>query len=59
MTWMNLQDTAQGTPIGIGSNLTFTGSGELDNGTTFAVTVANLNANAYSNTHVVVTVPGK
>ena len=58
MTWMNLQDAAQGTPIGIGSNLTFTGSGELDNGTTFAVTVANLNANAYSNTHVVVTVPG-
>ena len=58
MTWMNIQDGQTGTPLGIGSNLTFTGSGELDNGTTFAVTVANLNANAYSNTHVVVTVPG-
>jgi outer membrane protein OmpU len=48
MTYVSKEGLATGNPIGIGSNLTFKGSGELDNGWTFDLTVANLNANAYS-----------
>jgi len=54
-------DTNEGTvgnPIGMGSNLTFKGDGELDNGWTFALTVAMLNSDAYSNTNVTVTMGG-
>jgi len=50
MSWMSLggNSSATGSPIGIGSNLTFKASGELDNGWTFTGTVANLNGSAYS-----------
>jgi len=58
MSWISFDDETTGNPIGIGSNLTFSGSGELDNGWNVALTVAHTNANAYSNTNVVVTVPG-
>jgi len=58
MSWISLDDETTGNPIGIGSNLTFSGSGELDNGWSVALSVAHTNANAYSNTNVVVTVPG-
>jgi len=47
-----------GNPIGMGSNLTFKGSGELDNGWTFDLTVAMLNQDAYSNTNVKFTMGG-
>jgi len=52
MTWMSLEDDTTGNPIGMGSNLTFKGSGELDNGWTFDLTIAELNAGAYSSTAV-------
>jgi len=58
MSWISLDDETTGNPIGIGSNLTFSGSGELDNGWSVALSVANTNANAYSNTNVVVGIPG-
>jgi hypothetical protein len=58
MSWISFDDETVGNPIGMGSNLTFKGSGELDNGWNVALTVAHTNANAYSNTNVVVTVPG-
>jgi outer membrane protein OmpU len=58
MSWISLDDEATGNPIGIGSNLTFAGSGELDNGWTVDLSVAHLNANGYSNTNVTVGVPG-
>ena len=32
MTWISKSADVTGNPIGIGSNLTFKGSGELDNG---------------------------
>jgi outer membrane protein OmpU len=51
-------DGTTGNPIGMGSNLTFKGSGELDNGWTFGLTVAMLNNDAYSNTNVTVTMGG-
>ena len=54
MSWTSLEGGASttGNPIGMGSNLTYTGSGELDNGWAFKVTVAMLNQDAYSNTVV-------
>ena len=58
MTWMSKSDSVTGNPIGIGSNLTFSGSGELDNGWSVALSVAHANANAYSNTNVTVGIPG-
>jgi len=48
MTWTSLENGATGNPIGIGSNLTFKADAELDNGWTWALSVANLNASAYS-----------
>ena len=58
MTWTSLEDGTTGNPLGIGSNLTFKGSGELDNGWTFDLTVANLNASAYSAANVNLTMGG-
>ena len=58
MSWTSLPKADSGNPIGIGSNLTFSGSGELDNGWSVALSVAHTNANAYSNTNVVVGIPG-
>jgi len=54
MSWVSLGggQGVTGNPIGIGSNLTFKGNGELDNGWTFGVTVAMLNQDAYSSTAV-------
>jgi outer membrane protein OmpU len=57
MSWISKEDDNTGNPIGIGSNLTFSGSGELDNGWNVALSVAMDNQDAYSNTNVVVTVP--
>jgi outer membrane protein OmpU len=57
MSWVSLDKQATGNPIGIGSNLTFSGSGEMDNGWNVALSVAMTNLDAYSNTIVTVTVP--
>jgi len=57
MSWISLDDDTTGNPIGMGSNLTFAGSGELDNGWTVALSVAMTNSDVYSNTNVTVTVP--
>ena len=58
MSWISKDDDTTGNPIGIGSNLTFAGSGELDNGWSVALSVADTNASVYSNTNVTVGVPG-
>jgi outer membrane protein OmpU len=58
MSWISKADAVTGNPIGLVSNLTFKGSGELDNGWSVDLTVAHANANAYSNTNVVVGIPG-
>ena len=58
MSWISKQKDTTGNPIGMGSNLTFAGSGELDNGWSVALSVAHLNGNGYSNTNVTVGVPG-
>jgi outer membrane protein OmpU len=58
VTWVNTESTTNGNPLGIGSNYTMAGSGELDNGWSVDLTIAMTNANAYSNTSVAVGVPG-
>jgi hypothetical protein len=57
MTWISMDDAVTGNPIGIGSNISFAGSGELDNGWGVALNIAYTNAAAYSSTNVTVTVP--
>jgi len=58
MSWISGNSRTTGNPIGMGSNLTFKGSGELDNGWTFDLTVANLNASAFSAADVSITMGG-
>jgi outer membrane protein OmpU len=58
MSWISLPKQETGNPIGIGSNLTFAGTTELDNGWTVALSVADANKAVYSNTNVTVTIPG-
>ena len=57
MSWTSFPKESTGNPLGIGSNLSFAGSGEMDNGWTVALSVAHSNKNTYSNTNVTVTVP--
>jgi len=57
MSWTSLENTDVGNPIGIGSNVTFSGSGELDNGIGVALSIAYTNKAAYSSTNVTVTMP--
>jgi len=52
MTWVNYGGQTTGNPIGIGSNYSLKGSGELDNGWTYALTIANTNLDAYSATTI-------
>jgi outer membrane protein OmpU len=58
MSWISLDDEVTGNPMGIGSNMTFSGSGELDNGWSVDLSIAHKNAAAYSNTNVTVGIPG-
>jgi outer membrane protein OmpU len=59
MTWMSLDaQQSTGNPIGVGSNYTLKGSGELENGWSVDLSIAMTNANAYSNTTVTVGLPG-
>jgi outer membrane protein OmpU len=57
MSWMSKPNESVGNPIGIGSNVSFSGSGELDNGWGVAYSIDNTNAQALSNARVVVTIP--
>ena len=50
MTWVSKAAQTTGNPIGIGSNMTFNGGGELENGWTFDMDIALANGGAYSST---------
>ena len=50
--------TTNGNPIGMNTGLTFTGSGELDGGTTFTLTITHADKALYSSANIVMTVPG-
>ena len=58
MSWISLDDATTGNPIGMGSNVSFTGTGELDNGWGVKFAVDAKNTLAYSSANVTVTVPG-
>ena len=58
MTWISKDDQVTGNPLGIGSNFTMKGSGELDNGWSVDLSIAHTNAGAYSNANITVGVPG-
>jgi len=44
-----------GNPLGMNTGLTFKGSGELDNGNTFSVSIVNTDQNAYSSANITYT----
>ncbi len=52
LTWVSSGEDTTGNPVGMGSNITFKGSTELDNGWTVDYTIAQANANAYSAANV-------
>ena len=56
-TYTSLSDTVVGNPLGMTTALTFTGNGELDNGSTFTVTIAHANKSAYSASAIALTTP--
>jgi outer membrane protein OmpU len=56
-TYTSLSDQVTGNPLGMTTALTFTGNGELDNGSTFKVTIAHGNKVAYSNSAIALTTP--
>jgi hypothetical protein len=58
MSWISMDDEVTGNPMGIGSNYTLSGDGELDNGWAVGIDILMKNANAYSVTNVDVTIPG-
>jgi len=47
-TWSSNQGAVTGNPIGMNSGITFKGSGELDNGSTFTLTITQADQIAYS-----------
>jgi outer membrane protein OmpU len=58
LTWVSQEKAVVGQPIGMGSNYTFKGSGELENGWTVDLSIAQANAGAYSNTNITIGLPG-
>jgi len=58
MSWISLPQESTGNPLGLGSNISFAGSGELDNGWAVAFALDNTNAQAFSNARVTIGVPG-
>ena len=58
MSWISFSQEETGNPIGIGSNVSFAGSGEMDNGWGVKLAIDATNALAYSSANVTVTIPG-
>jgi outer membrane protein OmpU len=57
LSYISLDDEVTGNPIGIGSNYTLSGSGEMDNGWTVGLDILMTNKNIYSNADVSLTIP--
>jgi len=57
-TWSSNEGTVTGNPIGIVSGVTFKGTGELDNGTTFTLTLTGADQGGYSSGSINMDVPG-
>jgi hypothetical protein len=57
-TWSSNEGDTTGNPIGLSSGITMTGSGELDNGSTFTLTLTQADQSAYSTGNLSITTPG-
>ena len=55
--WTKLSYGDTGNPLGMATGLTFTGSGELDNGSTFTLTIAHDDKSTYSTSSIALTTP--
>jgi len=51
-TWTSLSNQVTGNPIGMNTGLTFKGSGELDGGQTFSVTMAHTDKATWSSSNI-------
>jgi outer membrane protein OmpU len=58
LSWVSQEKAVVGQPIGLGSNYTFSGSGELENGWNVKLNIQIANGNAYSNSNVTIGLPG-
>jgi len=56
-TYTSLDGVVTGNPLGMASAMTFTGNGELDNGTTFKLSIAHTNQAAYTGSAISITTP--
>jgi len=56
-TYTSLDGAVTGNPLGMASAMTFTGNGELDNGTTFTLSIAHTNKAAYTGSSIAMTTP--
>jgi outer membrane protein OmpU len=56
-TWSSNQGDNTGNPIGLSSGITFTGAGELDNGSTFSLTLTNADQSAFSAASIAIVTP--
>ena len=57
-TFSSNEGTTTGNPIGLSSGILFTGTGELDNGTTFTLTLSQTDQSAYSAGSIALVTPG-
>ncbi len=57
-TWSSNEGTNTGNPIGMNTALTFKGSGELDNGTSFTLTVTGADQMGYTSGSIAMVTPG-
>ena len=56
-TWSSNEGRETGNPIGMASGVAFAGSGELDNGSTFALSIGHDDKNTYSASSISITTP--
>jgi len=56
-TYTSNEGSVTGNPIGMNSGLTFTGSGELDNGTSFTLTLTDADQSAFSGGNINIVTP--
>ena len=56
-TYTSLDGAVTGNPLGMATAMTFTGNGELDNGSTFKLTIAHTNKAAYTGSAISITTP--
>ena len=56
-TWQSNEGSENGNPIGLNSAIAFKGNGELDNGSTFTLTLSQLDKDAWSSGSIAITTP--